>query len=344
MMLTEELIMVVFIFIVGACVGSFLNVCIVRMPGEKSIVTPSSHCVSCLKPIPWHDNVPLLSYLILKGQCRFCKASFSARYFLVELLTALTFVGFYKYYGLSPVLWPYLFMVSCFIVATFVDFAHRIIPDEISIGGMWAGLAFSLFIPALHADTLGSLEIGRSIMRIILVLYILCLCYEFVKAKFFPPPSKEEIGDGEFKVIFVIFALAALDGIAQLYLNAANRQAHGRLFEAVRSLDAAVLGVLVGGGLIYMMGILGDKLFKKEAMGGGDVKLLALIGAFLGWKLAILTFFVSPFFGAVFGIAEKIRTKDSYMPYGPFLVIGALISLFKGQEIIHWILRLHGLE
>ena len=109
------------------------------------------------------------------------------------------------------------------------------------------------------------------------------------------------------------------------------------------SLGLSLLGVVIGGGIIYLMGMLGDFLFKKESMGGGDIKLMALIGAFLGWKLAVLAFFIAPFFGAVFGIIEKIRTKDTAIAYGPFLALGALISLFWGDPILAWIMRGYGL-
>ena len=145
-------------------VGSFLNVCIVRLPLEKSIVFPGSHCVACRTPIQWYDNIPLISWIILGGRCRSCKAGISFRYWFVELLTALTFLFFYSYYGMQPVIWPYLAMVSGFIVATFVDFEHRIIPDEVSIGGMIAGLVFSLFVPQLHGTHSPFLGVGYSIL------------------------------------------------------------------------------------------------------------------------------------------------------------------------------------
>jgi len=231
-----------FIFILGAITGSFLNVCIVRLPHEKSVVFPGSHCVACRTPIQWFDNIPLISWLILGGRCRSCKECISFRYWCVELLTALAFFFFYWHYGLHAVLWPYLIMLSGFIVATFVDFEHRIIPDEVSLGGMVVGVICSLFVPQLHNVYSPFLGVG----------------YSF-------------------------------------------------------------LGILVGGGTIYLMGMIGDFVFKKETMGGGDVKLMGMIGAFMGWKLALLTFFLAPFFGAIFGIIEKIRTKDSTIAYGPFL-------------------------
>ena len=264
----------VFIFIMGAIVGSFLNVCIVRLPHEKSVVRPRSHCVHCQKTIPWYDNVPLISYILLRGRCRFCGAGISFRYVLVELITALSFLSFYHLFRFSPLLLPYLVMISGFIVAVFVDFAHRIIPDEVSVGGMCVGIVFSLFIPELHGFESG-------------------------------------VGAG--------------------------------LWPYLKSFGFSLLGVLIGGGSIYLMGLLGDVLFKKESMGGGDVKLLAMIGAFMGWELALLTFFIAPFFGAVYGIVEKIRTKDSAIAYGPFLVCGALISLFYGDRIIAWIIGGYGM-
>jgi leader peptidase (prepilin peptidase)/N-methyltransferase len=251
----------VFIFIFGAMTGSFLNVCIVRLPLEKSVVFPGSHCVACRTPIEWYDNIPLISWLVLGGRCRACKAKISFRYWFVELLTGLTFFLFYRHYGTQPVLWPYLFMVSGFIIAIFVDFKHRIIPDEVSIGGMIAGVALSLFVPQLQGTHSPFLGVGYSL-----------------------------------------------------------------------------LGLLVGGGTIYLMGVFGDFVFKKETMGGGDVKLMGMVGSFMGWKLALLTFFLAPFFGAGFGIVEKIRTKDSTIAYGPFLIMGALVSLFWGEKIIDFLL------
>ena len=262
----EKTMIEILVFIFGAMIGSFLNVCIVRMPQEKSIAFPRSHCVHCQQLIPWHDNIPLLSYFLLGRKCRYCHKKISARYFVVELVTAGSFVLFYRFFGLHLVLIPYLVFHCGLIVATFVDLEHRIIPDEISVGGMIAGLIFSFLIPQLHDTSLHLWGLGRSLW-----------------------------------------------------------------------------GVLIGGGSIYAMGMLGDFLFKKESMGGGDVKLLAMAGAFLGWKMALVTFFIAPFFGAFFGLIVKLRTKESVIPYGPFLSAGALMSLFWGKEILHWVLYNYGM-
>ncbi len=319
----------VFIFIFGAIVGSFLNVCIVRLPHQKSIVVPNSHCVHCKQLISWHDNVPLLSYWILGGKCRICKAKISIRYFIVELLTAILFLIFYLQFGLDPVLWPYLIFLGGLIVATFIDLEHRIIPDEISIGGMYVGFACSLLVPALHAGTIPNLLWGRLLMRILVGICALAMISDFLT-------KKEKLDKDDLKFFLFIGIVLGMDLIIERVFPA-PQEAQG-LARNILALDASLVGAMVGGGAIYAMGLLGDFLFKKESMGGGDVKLMAMIGAFLGWPLVILSFFVAPFFGAVYGIVEKIRTKDSAIAYGPFLSIGALVCLFWGGDILNWIL------
>lgn len=140
------------VFAVGACVGSFLNVCIYRIPLEQSIILPGSHCPQCQKPIAWYDNIPILSYFILRGKCRSCGASFSARYAVVELLTAILFLLIWLRYGVSPVTPIYFVAVSGLVLASFVDLDHMIIPDRVSIGGMMLGLVLSAFFPVLHGQ------------------------------------------------------------------------------------------------------------------------------------------------------------------------------------------------
>lgn len=256
----------ILVFIIGLIVGSFLNVCIYRMPREESLVKPGSHCPKCDEEIPWFDNIPLLSYILLKGRCRFCKERISFRYFIVELLTAVLFVIILKHFGLKNYYryLAYIIFVSLLVVTTFVDIQHRIIPDEISIGGAVVG-----------------------------------------------------------------FILNVVNG-----------------YKPANILDS-FLGIIVGGGIIYLTGLLFDlvyfKLLKKppiqgetSSMGGGDVKLLAMIGAFLGWKKAILTFFIAPFFGAAAGIINLATKKDHTIPYGPFLSLAALISVFWADKIIRF--------
>jgi leader peptidase (prepilin peptidase)/N-methyltransferase len=257
------------VFIFGAITGSFLNVVIHRLPREESVVFPGSHCPSCNAPIHWYDNIPLVSWLILLGRCRKCRQPISFRYFLVELLTAVTFLVFFTIFGLGWDFFMYTVLACGLIAATFIDIQHRIIPDEISLGGVVAGLVLHL-----------------------------------IRGSHFAP--------------FSVDLKPFLDSL---------------------------LGVIAGGGVIWGTGFLFDvvyfRLLKRppiqgetESMGGGDVKLLAMIGAFLGWKYALLTFFLAPFFGALAGIVNLVFKKDHTIPYGPFLSLAALICILWGQRIL----------
>ncbi len=261
-------------FIFGAITGSFLNVCIHRMPLSESVVWPRSHCPKCKKQIPGYDNIPFLSFLRLGGKCRFCKQKISLRYPLVELLTAIMFVVLLRYYGLSYDFFVYLIFACGLIIATFVDIDHRIIPDEVSIGGLILG-----------------------------------------------------------------FILTSIRGV--------NLSPFSINF---RPMLNSLLGIVIGGGIIYLTGALFDliyfKLLKKppiqgetSSMGGGDVKFLAMIGSFLGWQRALITFFLAPFFGVVIGIINLVSKKDHTIPYGPFLAIAALISMFWTSKIISFVIR-----
>ncbi len=256
-------------FIFGSIVGSFLNVCIYRMPLGKSVVWPGSHCPNCEKRIHWYDNIPFISYMLLGGKCRFCHQKISPVYLMVELLTAIVFVVFFNYFGLTYDFFIYLVFISSLIVATFVDIKHRIIPDEISVGGIILGFLFN-----------------------------------------------------------------AIKGV-HLRPMAYNH----------RPVLNSFMGIIIGGGIIYLSGFLFDlvyfRLLKRppiqgetESMGGGDVKLLAMIGAFLGWQKAVLTFFLAPFLGIIIGIINLVLKKDHTIPYGPFLSLAALLSIFWAERII----------
>lgn len=273
----------IIIFIFGSVVGSFLNVCIYRLPRGESIVRPSSHCPACKKPIFWYDNIPFLSYILLRGRCRFCKQRISFRYFLIELITAGVFLLFFNHYGLSFSFFFYTVFTCGLIIATFVDLQHRIIPDEISVGGIAVGFLFAL-------------------------------------AKTFIYPVK-------FNLKFPIVAI---------FLNPPP-------------LLDSFLGILFGGGILYLTGkgfdLVYFKLLKKppidgetESMGGGDIKLLAMIGAFLGWKAAILTFFIAPLFGTVVGMVNLLIKKEHTIPYGPFLAGAAFLTIFWQFKIIYLLL------
>ncbi|MFN8627446.1 MAG: A24 family peptidase [Candidatus Binatia bacterium] len=243
---------------VGAAIGSFLNVCIWRIPGGQSIVYPPSHCPSCDTAISPRDNIPLLSYALLRGRCRSCNDPISSRYPLVEGLTGIALVLLFYRFGLSPQLAVYGIFVAALIVISFIDLDHQIIPDVISLPGIVLGLIFA--------------AVG------------------------YGPPL----------------------------------------------LDSAI-GVLVGGGILYAVAAGYHALTGREGMGGGDIKLLAMIGAFLGWQAVFVTLILGSFTGSIIGIALiLLQGKDSRVPipFGPFLACGALCALAFGDALIRWYLRL----
>jgi leader peptidase (prepilin peptidase)/N-methyltransferase len=245
---------IILIFILGLIVGSFSNVCIYRIPRNESIIFPASHCPKCRSNISLKDNIPLLSYILLKGRCRNCKSKISIRYPVVELLTGLIYLIIYLIYGLSIQSLIYIILSSALIIIAFIDLNEQIVPDVISLPGIVIGFIISFFVS---------------------------------------------------------------------YISFVN----------------SALGVFVGGGIILVIGLAGSVIFKKEAMGGGDVKLAAMIGAFLGWRYIIISLFLGFFLGAVVGIIlilSKIKNREDVVPFGPFIALGSIITLLWGEKIISW--------
>lgn len=246
-----------FVFLFGLTVGSFLNVCIVRLPKEESVAKGRSHCTKCAKMIAWYDNIPLLSQLLLKGKCRHCGEPISLRYPLVELLTGLLWILLYREFGPTGHFVFFVYLISSLLVATFVDFEHQIIPDEVSLYGILVGLSASFLFPALQNET-----------------------------------------------------------------------------DARYALANSCQGMLAGIGLIWGMAIFGELVFRKESMGGGDLKLLAMIGTFLGFKKTLLTFFIAPLLGAPVGLIVWKLKDTRYIAFGPYLSLAALLALLWGDAII----------
>jgi len=280
--LKMQILVYPFSFIIGAVVGSFLNVCIYRLPREMSIVFPASHCPNCGQALAWHDNVPVVSYMLLGGSCRHCGVLISGRYAFVELLTAVMFLAAalrflpagadFAAAGNAVIV---VAVSSALIVASFVDIERRIIPDEISLGGLAVGVVLSAFFPHLHAQDALMVNLSGSM----------------------PTP----------------------------------------LF----GLTAAITGAAVGGGFIYLAGIVGRVIFKKEAMGLGDVKLMAMVGAFFGPRIALLSIVAGCVFGSVIGLAIMfvLRRKDTRIPFGPYLSMGVITLIFFNDqvlELVHW--------
>lgn len=195
-------------FLGGACVGSFLNVCIHRIPRDRSIVRPQSHCPKCQTPIAWHDNIPILSYLLLRGKCRNCHAGISPRYAAVEALTAFLFLALWLEYGWSPLTPVYMLVAGGLILATFVDMEHMIIPDRVSIGGMLAGLVFSGLFPALHGETHVLSGLGASVIGLVVGAGSLWLVSVLGKMAF----RKDAMGFGDVKLLGAIGAFMGWQG------------------------------------------------------------------------------------------------------------------------------------
>ena len=285
----QRLVLFIFSGIFGLNIGSFLNVCIFRLPRNcMSIVKPRSRCPKCLNWIAWYDNLPVVSWCLLGGKCRHCRNPISIRYTLVELLTGALFLvagwralyraespGMPQAIGFAIEAW----LLSAMLVCTFIDLEFRILPDEITLSGIVIGLAASAAFPFLH---------GWSTPV---------------------PPGISVVRD------FHWYA------------------GHGLPFDVrephLAGLLAAATGAAAGAGSIWMVGVLGKLVFRKEAMGFGDVKYMAMIGAVLGWRGVLLTFVLACLGGSIFGIGKYAAVRRmGYVPFGPFLSLGALAMLF----------------
>jgi leader peptidase (prepilin peptidase)/N-methyltransferase len=259
--------------IVGAIIGSFLNVVIHRVPREESIAFPASHCPSCGTAIRPYDNIPVVSWAILRGRCRSCRAPISARYPAVELLTATLFaLTFWLRSGLTLSLPLDLAFVAAVIALVFIDAEHMILPNVIT----YPGIAVALFARALVPNLYGVASLG----------------------------------------------------------------AHAHVPAWLLSVIGAVIGALVGGGFLWLVGWLWERLRGVEAMGLGDVKMMFMVGAYLGWPLTLLAIFVGVLAGSLAGVGLMLRRGERDMqmllPFGIFLGTGALVSLLFGTAIIDW--------
>lgn len=236
------------VFLLGAIIGSFANVCIYRLPWHQSLVFPGSHCPHCKQSIrAWH-NIPILSYLWLGGRCAYCNINIPWRYPLVEFLCGLLYVFLYRQFGISVVSIVLTILATTLLIVTFIDLDHKIIPDIITLPGIALGILTSFFLTPI--------------------------------------------------------------GVVN-----------------------AIVGVCLGGGLFFLVAVL-----SHGGMGGGDIKLIAMIGAFLGWQAVLVTIFLSALLGALVGIClmllKKKGRKDP-VPFGPFLAVGALMTMLWGTNLIH---------
>ncbi len=275
-------ILIVGLFAIGAVVGSFLNVCIYRIPWQKSVIWPASHCMRCLSAIAPQDNIPIVSWITLRGECRACGQPISPRYPLIETLVGLLYAAVYVSnvvygteipWGTLPTVIPvglayHLSLVALLVAATFIDYDLTIIPDEITVPGMLIGLSVGTILPAIR-----------------------------------PEPG---------------FASTHWDGFL-----------------------VGMIGLAVGGGLTWAVRLIGSIALRREAMGFGDVTLMAMIGAYMGWQVAVLTFFSAPFFGLAHASSKVLiylgkrmagqptSSVDREIPFGPYLSMAALALLLS---------------
>jgi leader peptidase (prepilin peptidase)/N-methyltransferase len=347
-------------FVLGSIVGSFLNVCIHRLPLEQSVVSPPSHCPHCKYSIPFYLNIPLVTWVYLRGKCRNCGARISVRYFLVELLTALTFLGCWLYFGRqSPALaLIYSIFLSGLIVATATDFETILIPDEITIGGMVAGFIFSFLVPSLQGKDYSLKEAIASSLFGIGVgagsIYALLRGGKVVfgrKRKKFPPDTRiiftetdlllpeEAIPYGEVlyrETDTIKFQATTLELVDRCYKDVPVRLTQTTLQIGEELIQPETV--------VHMEAQTSKIVLPQEAMGLGDVKFMGAIGAFLGWKAVIFTLVISSFIGGfLVGIPLIIMRKrglSSRLPYGPYLAAAAALWIFAGPQIIQWYLNL----
>lgn len=253
--MTIPMVLTILIFFTGACIGSFLNVCIYRIPLHLSIVWPGSACPRCKTPLPFYLNIPILSYILIRGKCRFCHAPISIRYPLVEALTGFLALAVTAKFGITPATLFYFTFAATLVVISFIDIDFQIIPDIISLPGILVFASASVFIPRMDfMDT--------------------------------------------------------------------------------------ILGIVAGGGTLYLVALVYYLIRKEEGMGGGDIKLLAMIGGVVGWQGVAFTLFAGSLMGTAGGVIIMVLTRlgdvKLKIPFGPFLSAGSLVYIFFGEPIINW--------
>ena len=352
-----------FAFLLGAIIGSFLNVCIYRLPLGLSVNEPRrSFCPQCKNPIPWYRNIPLISWGLLRGKCADCSCRISFRYFGVELITALLFLGLWLQCwnsGLWILVLPYWILTGLLIVATFIDFEYFIIPDEISLGGVGAGIILGFAVPVMMheeshlAGALWSI-IGAAVGYGSLWAVVELGKIAFGKKRVVLEPAEPFtwIRDGEDAELKMgnetsLWSEYFTRDSDQFQMRCKAMEIDGKSYEEVE-LNFSFNRLLIGEDEFELdkvdriAGTCSEFTFPREAMGMGDVKFIAAIGAFLGWQSVFFSIMSASILGAVFGLVTIIAGKREWsakIPFGPYLAVGAVVWIFAGWPIVHWYFR-----
>lgn len=352
------------IFVFGLIAGSFLNVCIYRWPREQSVIRPGSHCTHCGKALRWYHNIPLLSWVALRGRCAFCGEHISPIYFTVELLNATLWVMVWLKFGWTPQAAAGFLVVSLFLIGMFVDFEHYILPDEVTLGGTVGGLLFSAAFPVLHDAATWERGLLWSAVGALgggVLLWAVRWGGGLVFGR------KKQVFDTDMTVTLDKQRITMTDGQdreeaaleevlssrrERFEFQAAAGTVGGEKIDGLRvQITARELSV---GGRRWpvaeaprLVAVTREIEMPREAMGLGDVKLMMAIGAFFGWPAVLFSLVVSSVLGSVVGISLIVfgaRKWGAHIPYGPYIITGAFAWMFLGREAVAWYLHTAGVQ
>lgn len=351
------LVPAVFSALLGAIVGSFLNACIHRMPRGLSVANPRrSFCPTCQRTIPWFENIPILSWLLLRGRCSGCGSRISARYVFVEALTAAGFYFVWVRHGF-PMAVAYWVFVALLIVATFIDIEHFIIPDEITWGGTAAGLVSCLVLPGLMGVPSHWVAGGLSLFGAAVGFGLLWLVVEGGKLAFGrkrhafdPPEAFAWVRDGDRADLTIGADILKWEEIFSRESDVLVVETDGGVDCDGRTVEAGLLRFTYEkvmapafeadlDGIDRIRGRVRSLVIPREAMGFGDVKFIACVGAFLGWQAVLFTLFAASITGCIAGVAGLFLARDkagTRIPFGPFLALGGAGWIFGGRELMEW--------
>ncbi len=395
--MVPPVIWLIFFFMMGASIGSFLNVVVWRLPQEMSLIKPGSHCPSCKHPLSWYDNVPVFAWFYLGGKCRYCKTPYSFKYPFFEFITGAVFAGLYWLYfvvGIRDNLpqfeqggWiiyvAHIVLISCLLAGSLIDAEHFIIPLSISYFMVFIGFVASGFetrmleynmMPVEYWNTLvpyatpktGALAVGSAVGLGISLIFLKSglISRSFLElekwelAKYKAENDGKEFNEPEpevnvraemvrelaFLCMPVVLAFAAMkllctDGGQDASELAGNWQLYLEQNPWLNGTLGSIYGFMIGAVTVWATRIFGSILFNKEAMGLGDVHLMAGVGAVLGWYIPLIAFFIAPFVGIGWAILRLITKQQREIPYGPFLSIAVIVILLMHDSIIGFILQ-----